>query len=110
MFHIMQVDETTYTGGTMGKNHPISWYHEYDGGRAWYTAMGHTTESYSDPLFLRHVSGGIRWAAGVSSRWREIARDTNHSVRGCNCSQTMMPSWSLVNRTRPHATEKAVSP
>jgi type 1 glutamine amidotransferase len=60
----MQVDEMTYTGGTMGKNHPISWYHEYDGGRAWYTAMGHTTESYSDPLFLRHVSGGIRWAAG----------------------------------------------
>jgi type 1 glutamine amidotransferase len=62
---LMQVDEMTYTGGTMGKNHPISWYHEYDGGRAWYTAMGHTTESYSDPLFLRHLSGGIRWAAGV---------------------------------------------
>ena len=62
---LMQVDETTYTGGTMGKNHPISWYHEYDGGRAWYTAMGHTTESYSDPLFLRHLSGGIRWAAGI---------------------------------------------
>jgi type 1 glutamine amidotransferase len=63
---LMQVDEMTYTGGMMGTNHPISWYHEYDGGRAWYTAMGHTTESYSDPLFLRHVSGGIRWAAGVS--------------------------------------------
>jgi type 1 glutamine amidotransferase len=62
---LMQLDEMTYTGGTMGKNHPISWYHEYDGGRAWYTAMGHTTESYSDPLFLRHLSGGIRWAAGV---------------------------------------------
>ena len=61
---LMQVDEMTYTGGTMGKNHPIAWYHEYDGGRSWYTAMGHTTESYSDPLFLRHVSGGIRWAAG----------------------------------------------
>lgn len=62
---LMQLDEMTYTGGTMGKNHPISWYHEYDGGRAWYTAMGHTTESYNDALFLHHISGGIRWAAGV---------------------------------------------
>jgi type 1 glutamine amidotransferase len=62
---LIQVDEMTYMGGTMGTNHPISWYHEFDGGRAWYTAMGHTTESYSDPLFLRHLSGGIRWAAGV---------------------------------------------
>jgi hypothetical protein len=44
-----------YTGGNMGMHHPISWYHEYDGGRAWYTAMGHTTESYSDLLFLSHV-------------------------------------------------------
>ncbi len=65
---LMQVDEMTYTGGTMSKNHPISWCHEYDGGRAWYTAMGHTTESYSDPLFLRHISGGIRWAAGLPKK------------------------------------------
>jgi len=62
---LVQVDEMTYTGGTMGKNHPISWYHEYDGGRGWYTAMGHTTESYSEPFFLRHVSGGLRWAASI---------------------------------------------
>ena len=62
---LVQVDEMTYTGGTMGKNHPLSWYHEYDGGRAWYTAMGHTTESYSEPFFLRHVSGGLRWAASI---------------------------------------------
>ena len=49
----------------MGTNHPISWYHEYDGGRAWYTAMGHTAESYKEPLFLNHLLGGIRWAAGA---------------------------------------------
>ena len=40
---------------------PISWSHKYDGGRIFYTAMGHTSESYSDPNFLEHVAGGLRW-------------------------------------------------
>src|SRR5579884_4134944 len=43
---LMTVDEKTYQGGTMGAFHPIAWYHAYDGGRAWYTALGHTSESY----------------------------------------------------------------
>ncbi len=58
------LDETTYEGGEMGEDHPISWYHLYDGGRAWYTAMGHTKESYAEPLFRQHLLGGILWAAG----------------------------------------------
>jgi len=61
---LMTLDETTYKGGTMGKFHPIAWYHEYDGGRAWYTALGHTSESYTEPLFLAHLWGGIMYAAG----------------------------------------------
>lgn len=58
------LDETTYEGGEMGAMHPIAWYHVYDGGRAWYTAMGHTKESYAEPLFREHLLGGILWAAG----------------------------------------------
>ena len=61
---LMTVDESTYTGGTMGADHPIAWYHEYDGGRAWYTALGHTAESYREPLFLGHLWGGVEYAAG----------------------------------------------
>ena len=57
------VDETTYTGATMGTPHPVVWYHLFDGGRAWYTAMGHTSESYSEPAFIDHLAGGILWAA-----------------------------------------------
>lgn len=64
---LITLDETTYDGGTLGDSHPISWYHEFDGGRAWYTAMGHTSESYSEPLFLSHLLGGILWAAGVTT-------------------------------------------
>ena len=62
---LMTVDESTYKGGVMGVDHPIAWYHEYDGGRAWYTAMGHTSESYYEPLFLAHLWGGITYAVGT---------------------------------------------
>jgi cytochrome c len=61
---LLTIDETSYTGGTNGASHPMAWYHEVDGGRAWYTALGHTVESYSDSLFLAHVLGGIRYAIG----------------------------------------------
>ena len=59
------VDESTYTGGTMGADHPITWSHPTGGGgRAFYTAMGHTDESYCDPLFRHLLVGALRWAAG----------------------------------------------
>ncbi len=61
---LLNLDETTYEGGEMGADHPIAWFHEYDGGRAWYTALGHTSESFAEPLFLDHLWGGIQYAAG----------------------------------------------
>ncbi|BAU54674.1 ThuA domain-containing protein [Mucilaginibacter gotjawali] len=62
---LITIDEKSYTGGANGDNHPMSWYHEYDGGRAFYTELGHTDESYSDPLYLGHLLGGIKYAMGV---------------------------------------------
>lgn len=56
------LDESTYRGGKHGRNHPIMWYHEFEGGRAFYTALGHTPESYKESLFLDHVREGILWA------------------------------------------------
>jgi type 1 glutamine amidotransferase len=44
--------------------HPISWYHEFDGGRVFYTGLGHTIESFAEPLYLEHIWGGIRYALG----------------------------------------------
>jgi type 1 glutamine amidotransferase len=63
---ILTLDESSYSPhvGAMG-DHPIAWFHEFDGGRAWYTALGHRQELYQDPLFTQHLLGGIRWAAGV---------------------------------------------
>jgi type 1 glutamine amidotransferase len=63
--HVLALlDESTYSGGTMAADHPIVWCHRSKGGRAWYTALGHTIESYSEPLFRKHLLGGILWAAG----------------------------------------------
>ena len=62
---LVRIDEATYRGGRMGANHPMAWCHDYEGGRAWYTALGHTIQSYSEPLFLEHLRGGIAWAAGT---------------------------------------------
>ena len=57
----MNLDEKSYEGGTNGANHPIAWYHNYDGGRAYYTGGGHTNESYSDSDFKKHLLGAIFW-------------------------------------------------
>ncbi|HEU5135609.1 MAG TPA: ThuA domain-containing protein [Steroidobacteraceae bacterium] len=70
--YLLSVDEATYkpeanwgpkSGKGMGKFHPLAWYQEYDGGRAFYTALGHLPATYSDANFMHHVYGGIYWAA-----------------------------------------------
>lgn len=65
---LARLDEKSYDAGStaMGDDHPIAWCHSYDGGRAWYTGMGHTDASYTQPLFLSHLLGGIQQAAGVA--------------------------------------------
>ena len=58
---LLTVDEASYTGGTMGADHPIAWCHERLGGRSFYTALGHTDESFAEPAFLRHLHGALSW-------------------------------------------------
>ena len=62
---LAKVDESSYEGGTMDGDHPIAWCQEFEGGRSFYTALGHTPESYTEPAFIGHVHRGILWAAGV---------------------------------------------
>lgn len=76
---VLNVDESSYdptkiwpgqvaTG--MGKNHPVSWYHQHEQGRVFVTALGHNVEMYKDPQYLSHLLGGIYWAAtgkGISN-------------------------------------------
>lgn len=63
---LITIDENSYTGGENGENHPMSWYHEFDGGRSFYTALGHDEKSYKDPLYLQHILGGIKYVLGAN--------------------------------------------
>jgi type 1 glutamine amidotransferase len=60
---LMTIDESTYTGGTMGSDHPMTWMREYDGGRSFYTELGHTSETYGDAGYRRMLANAIEWAA-----------------------------------------------
>lgn len=66
---LVSLDESSYEVGehAMG-DHPIVWQHDYEGGRAFYTALGHTRESYDDPFFRQHLAEAIAWAGETSKR------------------------------------------
>ena len=61
---VLKIDESSYIGGKNPDFHPMSWYQEFDGGRSFYTAMGHTNETFVEPLFLNHLWAGIHYASG----------------------------------------------
>jgi len=82
---LLSIDESSYKGGINCTGqppagtrpcHPMSWYQEYDGGRAFYTALGHTNESYADPLFMQHLLGGLKYAIGKKKRLNYAAART----------------------------------
>lgn len=60
------VDETTYTGGTMGSDHPIIWVQERLIGRVEYTSLGHGPERWQEPAFVEHIASGVRWVTGLA--------------------------------------------
>jgi type 1 glutamine amidotransferase len=61
---LVSIDENSYKGGQNGDFHPMSWYRPFDGGRAFYTAMGHDAKTFAEPLYLKHLLGGIEYALG----------------------------------------------
>ena len=65
LVHLDDPGKEKYPGKKFGDEFPLAWRHELDGGREWYTALGHQKEHYSDPMFTKHLLGGILWAAGL---------------------------------------------
>ena len=71
---LLRVDEKTYApvreafkgrGKAMGADHPIAWLHANDGGRFFYTELGHDVRALNTPFGRQHITEGIRWAAGL---------------------------------------------
>ena len=67
LHELISIDEKSYDLGKIAPmgHHPMAWYHEYDGGRSFYTELGHTEESFADPLYLEHILAGIKYAMGM---------------------------------------------
>ncbi len=61
-------DMENYPGETFGNLFPLAWYHEYDGGREFFTALGHDQKHYKDETFRRHLSEGIQWALKLENK------------------------------------------
>ena len=61
---VASLDESTYDPGSLRMgDHPIAWHRRVGRGRAFYTALGHTSASFAEPLFRRHVRGALRWVS-----------------------------------------------
>lgn len=60
---VLSLDETGIEGVTMGPGHPLAWARDFEGGRVFYTALGHTSEVWAQPWFRQHLRGAIEWAA-----------------------------------------------
>ena len=98
------LDTDSYQGSTMKGKHPAIWCHEIDQGRALYTVGGHTDQSFSEPLFLRHLHGAIWWAAG---------HDTTppaNSAAPANSKPKPKPQKKIDDQTTEHSTQYTSPP
>jgi type 1 glutamine amidotransferase len=59
-------EKDVYPGTTFGELFPLAWIHEYDGGRQFFTALGHDPAHYEDPYFAKHLKGGITWVLQIN--------------------------------------------
>ncbi|MBE1491319.1 ThuA domain-containing protein [Plantactinospora soyae] len=109
---LANLDESSYSGGSMGGDHPITWCQAYGGGRAWYTGLGHTEATYTDSNFTRMLLGGIQIAAGAvaadcSPRVVEPpagasnlrARANNRYVSAANATTPLIANQAAIGAT-----------
>ena len=65
MHVLITVDPATIGEGEADVNvNPLVWYHDYGGGRVFYSGLGHTSESYSEPYLVTLITGGLTYAVG----------------------------------------------
>lgn len=62
---LLSLDESSYKDGKMGKFHPIAWFREFEGGRMFYTGLGHTDASFDEVAFQKHIIGGTKYVLRI---------------------------------------------
>lgn len=61
--HVIAKAEVKGNQPELPRDYPVTWCHEYQGARVWYTNMGHYAENYRQPEFVQHLLNGVRWVA-----------------------------------------------
>lgn len=59
-----KINEKRLRPNTFGDVFPSVWCQEFDGGRQWYTSLGHNKEDYKTPEYRQHLLGGLQWILG----------------------------------------------
>lgn len=87
---LLTIDEKSFIGTMTSSDQPVSWYREFDGGRVFYTAGGHTEESYKEEAFLQHIGGGIEYAVGMGKKPDYTSARTRRVPEENRFSQTIL--------------------
>lgn len=93
---LVKIDENSYKEGQMGDDHPMAWFHEFDGGKAFYTNFGHTDEMYSNPIYIKHLLGGMKWAMADKLDYTKSQPEENRFVRQILVDQLDEPTELAV--------------
>ncbi|MET3114225.1 cytochrome c [Pedobacter sp. CG_S7] len=96
---LITIDESSYKGGKNGGNHPMAWYHDFEGGRSFYTELGHTDESFQEPMYLKHILGGINYAIGENKKLDYDAAKTLQVPEEDRFVKTMLSEGSFFEPT-----------
>lgn len=93
---LVKIDEKTYKEGKMGENHPMSWYHEFDGGKAFYTNFGHEDATYSNPVFVKHLTGGLEYVMASKLDYSKSRPEENRFTKTVLASKLDEPTELVV--------------
>jgi cytochrome c len=93
---LVKIDEKTYKDGKMGDDHPMSWYHEYDGGKAFYTNFGHEDATFVNPVFVKHLTGGLNWVMASKLDYTKSRPEENRFSKKVLASKLDEPTELVV--------------
>jgi type 1 glutamine amidotransferase len=94
---LANLNESSYSGGSMSGDHPITWCKKIGNGRSFYTGLGHTQASYSEAAFRSQLLGGIRYAAGWAKQ--DCRPETGYTAiyNGSTTGWSVAGSGSMTN-------------
>ena len=93
---LVKIDEKSYKDGKMGDNHPMSWFHEYDGGKAFYTNFGHEDATYINPVFVKHLTGGLNYVMATKLDYSKARPEENRFTKKVLATKLDEPTELVV--------------